>query len=152
MAGVDVVADFEKLQEDTGSIRGRVTFRGAWSDSVEEVRVVVYADYPPTNFFLIHGWSDAIPLGVSEYAYRISLMPGTYELVFVICRKEGQFWGPETVRGFLGMYVDPSDSMRPGVVQVRRRWDTTGIDIEADFDNMGVLPPELEEAVRSQGG
>lgn len=141
-------------QKEIGSIRGQVTFRGAWPDSVAEVRVVVYAEYPPSNFFLIDGFSDPIPIDVPEYEYIVLLKPGTYEFVFVVYRKEGQSWLESvlSVRGFLGMYVDPSDSTRPGAVQIEPGGNVTGIDVVTDFDNMGVLPPELEEAIQAQGG
>jgi len=111
--------------------------------------VAVYAEYPPSNFYLIRGFSDPIPIGVSEYEYTVSLEPGMYEWIIVVWRKEGGFWGPESL---LGMYYAASDTTHPGAVQIEPGGQVIGIDIVADFEKLGVLPPEVEEAIQVQGG
>ena len=90
--------------------------------------------------------SSPFPLGISEHTYSVSLLPGAYEWVIVVWRKEETFWGPE---GFLGMYYTPSDSTRPGAVLVEQGKEVSGIDITVDFAQMGVLPPELEDIIKS---
>lgn len=137
VSGIDITVDFR-----TGAITGTVTLAGAWPESTQEVRVAVYATYPPTNFFAIKGYSEPFPLGASTYEYSVSLAPGTYQWVIVVWRAQGKFWGPE---GYLGMYTATPDSTRPGEVAVVQGRALGGIDMAVDFARMGELPPEVEE-------
>ena len=132
-----------KTAEEMGTIRGKVTFLGTWPDSTAEVRVAVYGEYPPSNFFAdLRAFSDPLPLETPACEYTVSLPPGTYEWVIVVWRKEGTFWGPESL---IGTYCAGSDTTRPGAVTVVAGEELGGINITADFDRRGVLPPELED-------
>ena len=130
------------IAPNEGTIRGRVTFLGTWPDSTAEVRAAVYVEYPPSNFFAsLIAFSDPLPLGTPACEYTVSLRPGTYEWVIVVWRKEGAFWGPESL---IGTYYAGSDTTWPGAVTVVAGEELGGINITADFDRKGVLPPELE--------
>lgn len=135
--------------EELGSISGTITYVGSWPDSVEDVRVAVYAQYPPPNFFAISGFSDSLPIGVPVADYSVKVKPGVYEWVIVVLLKKGSWWGPESL---LGAYYAPSDTTRPGVVTVDPGAAVTGIDIIADFSRLGVLPPEVEGILKKKWG
>lgn len=143
--GIDITVNFTR-----GTISGSVTFQGDWPENAEEVRVVVYQTYPPASFFLMSGYSDPIPLGVSAHGYTVSLAPGTYEWVIVVWRPAGKFWGPDVFpEGYLGMYTSPSDTTRPGQVVVQQAKVSAGINIAVDFAHMGEVPPEIEEILQT---
>lgn len=133
---------------ELGVIRGTVKFSGAWPDSTAEVRVAVYEEYPPKNFYDIKAFSDPLPVGVDSTTYRVLVPPGTYGWIVVAWRGEGRFWGPES---FLGMYLDPEDPSHPGKVTVGPGEEVGGIDMLADFSKRGELPPEVIEALEKQG-
>ena len=134
---------------EMGVIRGTVRFLGTWPDSTAEVRVVVYEEYPPSNFvFELKGWTDPLPLRKDSTQYEIQIYPGTYKWIIVVWLKIGGEWGPES---FLGMYLDPQDPSRPGTVTVGPGEEVGGIDILADFSKRGQLPPEVIEVLEEQG-
>ena len=129
---------------EVGVIRGTVRFLGAWPDSTAEVRVAVYEEYPPSNFYQIRAFSGPLPVGKDSVGYEIQLPPGVYRWIIVAWRGEGRFWGPDS---FLGMYRDPEDPSRPGTVTLGPGEEVSGIDILADFSRRGELPPEVAEAL-----
>ena len=133
---------------ELGVICGTVKFLGAWPDSTAEVRVAVYEEYPPKNFYDVKAFSDPLPVGVDSTAYKVMVSPGTYGWIMVAWRGEGRFWGPES---FLGMYLDPDDPSHPGEVTVGPGEEVGGIDILADFSKRGQLPPEVIEVLEEQG-
>ena len=75
-------------------IEGTVVFLGQWLEEIEEVRVVVYRDYPPVDssfFYGFQGFSDPLPVGASSASYRVPLVEGRYEWV-VVAGKKGLSW------------------------------------------------------------
>ena len=138
------IGPIPKEVPEIGVIRGTVRFLGVWPDSTAEVRVAVYEEYPPSDFYEIRAFSDPLPIGADSARYEIRISPGIYMWIMVAWRAEGRFWGPES---FLGMYHDPEDPSRPGTVTVDPGEEVRGIDILADFSRRGELPSEVAEAL-----
>ena len=74
------------------AIEGKITFVGEWPDSLVELRVVTYEDYPPAEFTDLSTWSDPLTLGQSEISYTMPVPPGQYALVAVAGRYEDAGW------------------------------------------------------------
>ena len=119
-----------KLPAGKGQIAGTVTFVNDWPDSVAEVRVVVYAEYPPLNYYALSGWSDPIPIGISTYEYRIVLDPGPYGWIIVVWRAEDAFWSFDSLAG---TYYAYGDTTRPGRVSVSAGETVRDVDVVATF-------------------
>ncbi len=132
-----------------GSISGTIFFQGSWPDSTEEVRVVVYAEFPcrEMDFYSIRAHSDPLPRWVPQCDYSVELNPGRYELIMVVLIKQGEPWSPDC---FAGMYCAPSDTTHHGTVTVEKGQNLVGIDISVDLSQVGVLPPELEDVFKQQ--
>lgn len=135
-AGCKIDHGLEPKQE---SISGEITFLGTWPDSVEEVRAAAYAKIPVTeaDFYLIAGFSEPLPLGVSSCGYTVLIGPGTYEWIIAVWRAKDSFWNLESL---IGTYYAPGDTTQPGTVTVGCGQEVEGIDIVADFSSPGELP------------
>lgn len=138
-----------EAENEKGSISGTVFFEGSWPDSTEEVRVAVYAGFPTEqmDFYNIKAYSDSLRRWVGHCDYSVELSPGTYELIMVVLRKQGEFWSPDC---FAGMYYSPSDSTDHGVVALKKGQALVGIDISVALSAVGILPPELEDVFKQQ--
>lgn len=135
-----------EAENEKGSISGTVFFEGSWPDSTEEVRVAVYAGFPTEQMdFYMGAYSDSLHRWVHQCDYSVELSPGTYELIMVVLRKQGEFWSPDC---FAGMYYSPSDSTHHGVVALEKGQNLVDIDISVDLSGVGVLPPELEDVFK----
>ncbi len=111
--------------------------------------MAVYAKFPSSeaDFYNISAYSDILSLRVLECNYTVEVNPGSYELIMVVLRKQGEPWGPDC---FAGMYCSPADTTCPGVVTIKEGQNLVGIDIIVDFSRVGVLPPELEDVFKQQ--
>jgi len=124
IAGCGLDGGIKPLQS---AIEGEITFVGAWPDSLVEVRVVAYADYPPAKFTDLTAWSDPLPIGESSVHYRVSLPPGEYALVVLVGRYTGRGWTP--LEEF-----NPSGRAIPDTVRLADRKSLlTGVDFTVTF-------------------
>jgi len=113
-------------------IRGTVHFHGVWPESIVEVRVAVFADYPVVSFFDLSGYSDPVPLASDSAAYDIELAPGSYDFVAVAGRTDS--WLTASVLGFYHTEADPEI---PRAVHIESGEYVDGIDITVDFMETG---------------
>lgn len=111
-------------------IRGKVRFGGTWPDSILEVRVAVFETYPVESFLDLSGYSDSIPLGSDSCFYEVSLPPGEYGIVAVVCRQSAS-WDATCLLGF---YYDGGSDETPQAITVRSGAFVEGIDISVDID------------------
>ena len=124
-----------ELPPGKGRIAGTVTFGSAWPELVAEVRVVVYAEPlgeedPPSEYYVVSGWSEPILMGAMTHPYDIILDPGVYGWVILVWRPEGAFWNFESLAG---TYYAAEDTSRPGSVLVRAGETAEGVDILGAF-------------------
>jgi len=82
------------LKPLSSGIEGEATFSGPWPDSLVEVRVVAYADYPPASFTELIAWSDPLPIGQTAVHYSVDLPPGEYAMLVIAGRYIGAGWIP----------------------------------------------------------
>lgn len=87
-------------------IRGTVHFVGTWPDSILEVRVAVFEDYPVESFLDLSGFSDPLPLLSDSAAYEVELPPGDYHFVAAVCRATPE-WKADCILGFYSWKESP---------------------------------------------
>jgi hypothetical protein len=142
------------LGPTTQGIRGTVSFQGTWPDSILEVRVAVFENYPVESFLDLSGYSESIPLLATSAAYDVSLAPGTYDFIAVACRKTAS-WDTSCVLGFYQLDDTPgtpaSITLEPGCL-------IEGIDISVNFtrllqgyDPKFVVKPLVQAELKSDG-
>ena len=137
--------------ESSSGIQGRVTFKGSWPDSTNQVLVIVSKTYPRgmtsrdsmlafvvqnlTNGNIVIG--DTIPKFSDAYNYRVDLQPGLYEWVLVA-------WFPKDLLGVkeLGaFYRNPEKQILPSSIEVLPGVVIQGLNIAADFANINRSTP-----------
>ena len=110
-------------------IRGTVRFSGAWPDTLLEVRVAVFEDYPVESFLDLSGYSDSIPLFCDSAAYEVRLAAGRYDFIAVACRRTAS-WDAGCLLGF---YHLPATPDTPASIDLDAGVFLGGIDINVDF-------------------
>jgi len=129
-------------------IEGAVSFAGEWPEDLEEVRVAVYPDYPPADFFALAGYSDPVPLKAAAFSYRVRLLPGVYAWVVVVGRRRDQDWIQGNV--LLGQFTSTPGDAAAAAVTVREDRTTCHVDMTVDFADLPD-PPPLPKALGAGG-
>jgi hypothetical protein len=114
-------------------ISGTVRFIGAWPDSILEIRVAVFENYPIESFLDLSGYSDPLPAGSDSAVYHVDLAPGTYDFVAVAGRTTDT-WNTGSVLGF---YHTEGDPETPESIHLGSGEHIGGIDITVAFDSAG---------------
>ena len=131
--------------EQQGTIRGRITYEGAWPDSTKEVRLVVLGAYPEgiadqgaIIAFILQNlvvMSDSLPLFVDHYDYELSCPPGSHAWLVLA-------WFPNTDNYLYGVkelgayYASGPSQGDPAPVEVYANEITDHTDIHADLSNI----------------
>ncbi|PLX22646.1 MAG: hypothetical protein C0600_16270 [Ignavibacteria bacterium] len=126
-------------------IAGILRIRSAWppADSVRDLRVVAFRNYPPNDILteVITGsavFSDEIPYGEEEIPYIITAeaLAGVFEYVAV-----AQNYGDDMFQDWraIGVYTVTGDVQTPTPVDLAEGLFLGDIDIDVDFYN---LPPQ----------
>jgi hypothetical protein len=141
------------LSPDLPGIEGNISFQGTWPDSTAMVLVVAITRFPwnltdydslVAYFFdaFVSGdlaYSDPIPLGTDQYAYKLFLEPGLWERISVV-------WFPDDLYGLkeIGSYFETPGLENPSSVEVITGSLTQQINITADFSHVDSASPFLE--------
>jgi hypothetical protein len=109
-AGPDFVL---QIGPKNSGIAGKVTFKGDWPETAEEVRIITAKTFPPEMDELIIGAS--IPVNTDRYDYLFKLDPATYRIVGIVWRPQDRDWDLLSICGF---YFSGGDSLAPGAVVI----------------------------------
>ena len=128
-------------------IAGRITYKGAWPDTTEWVRLAVFKKLPATVLDIPLNpplFSDTLPRFVDSHDYQLDVPPGTYEWVVLAWKPlkrlpASDFSGLDT----LGMYAVPGTLDQPRAISVPEEGQLSGVDIEADFARLVPVSPIL---------
>jgi len=122
---------------------GTLRFRGTIPDSTDDVFVAAYATFPQNCNELIANRQPFIPGSVpytdSVAPYSVPLLPGQYEWVLAVWKKDGALTLTPADTALLrvaGYYRNPSDTTQPGIVTVPNGGAAGDIDFIVDFDNL----------------
>jgi hypothetical protein len=124
VAGCGLDGGIKPLESE---IRGTITFVGNWPDSLVEVRVVTYDQYPPASFTDLTMWSNPLPTGLASFGYRMQVPPGEYALVALTGRYAGGGWIP------LADYRTTGGAFPDTVIVAGRESVVTGVDFTVSF-------------------
>ncbi len=124
---------------------GRITFIGAWPDSIQRSYVVVFDSLLESpddfNLFNLRFISGEIPYGVTSYDFDsrdsalIHIDPGVYSYVAVVQQKTIQ---PSFDPGdwiVAGIYYAYGDTTHPGQLIIPDKSFVKNVDIRCDFNN-----------------
>lgn len=135
---------------DITSFEGKVTFTGAWPDSIARTYIVVFSEpfrFDVTTLQYIIG---PIPYGVTEYNYNsiennLGLIPklnaGNYPYVIVAQSKTPELSLQRKDWTVAGIYFNEGNTSTPGILTVENGKITKDINIICDFNNPPVQPP-----------
>lgn len=135
---------------DVTSFEGKVTFTGAWPDSIARTYIVVFSEplrFDVTTLQFIIG---PIPYGVNEYNYNsiennLGLIPnlnvGNYPYVIVAQSKTPELSLQRKDWTVAGIYFNEGNTTTPGILNVENGKVTKDINIICDFNNPPVQPP-----------
>ncbi len=129
--GIDLVADFSRLQTQTASgVRGVVHFLGPRPEGVTKAVIVASRSYPPENLLDVK-IGPTIDITEDSVAFEMQLPPGEYALLgVVLLSPEGEI-AFSTLNGF---YCSPEDSLHPGKILIPNDQTWVGpVRIDVDF-------------------
>ncbi|NIR51653.1 hypothetical protein GWO43_24015 [candidate division KSB1 bacterium] len=128
---VNIPVDLSRVDRRS-SIEGQIEFVGEWPENTSVVALVVAKNLleltrgiPPAIAF--------IPKEVEQFDYKVGVAADTYEFIAVAWLPVGEF--DLSKLRILGFYQDPPG--RQGKVVVEDNMTVTGIDITADFAEIG---------------
>ena len=138
-------------------ITGNVIFLGSpdTTISVDEVRVVAAAQFPPTGVADIF-FSNAVNFGRDTASYEIVVPYGNYPAIAVLWKPRGEDWALESLLGFYG-FKPPLQADLLGVelteqhpvasnVDIFGLWNFAQFDarVEGDLTFVGTWPEDTE--------
>jgi hypothetical protein len=118
------------LGPSTQGIRGTVHLPVTCPESILEIRVAAFKNYPVESFTDLSGFSDSLARSAGSSFYEITLAPGTYPFVAVVCRTTPS-WGTDCVLGF---YCSEDPPPTPMSVSVPPGVTVDDIDIWVDLE------------------
>lgn len=134
------------IPPEKSGISGTVYFQN-WPppDSLFDIRVVIFREYPPQNIIgeIVSGnaiffpsLNDTIPFYIDSLFYAMELEPGTYEYLVVAHQ-----FGPEDYIDWqvVGQYDTTLQDLLPTTIHLVEGQLLTDLNILADFDS---LPPQ----------
>jgi hypothetical protein len=124
---------------------GRITFIGAWPDSIQRSFVVVFENPLETlgdiNISNLKFISSEIPFGVATYDYDsrdsalIHINPGTFSYVAVVQQSTPQPSLNPNDWIVAGIYYAYGDTTHPGKLVIPEKTFVKNIDIRCNFNN-----------------
>lgn len=133
-------------------IRGVITYADNWPppDSLKELRLVAFQDFPPGNIFaeIVSGRAIAFPSDPDENAsldfnvhrqeYFMEMPVGTYKYIVVAHRFGSNRFSQDSWRA-VGQYDTDSDSL-PTQVTLEENTILLNININVDFKHLPIQP------------
>lgn len=127
-------------------IKGMITYKGGkpkWppADSVKDIRVVAFKNYPPANIIaeLTSGnafYSESLPKFTDTTSYILEFAkPPVYVKYLVVAQNTGTIMDWRAI----GVYTLSGDQTKPDSIYVKEGMIYKDININVDFDN---LPPQ----------
>lgn len=145
LAGCDHGLSPNDAAEEPG-FGGTITLLSSWppADSVKDLRVVAFRNYPPQNLVLeitqgtaVYTDTTLLPLRARiAYAIRKSTVTGPFQYIVVAQQYGNNIFSDWRV---VGVFSLVNDKTRPGAIDIPQGRFLTGIDIPVDFYN---LPPQ----------
>lgn len=135
---------------DVASFEGKVTFTGAWPDSIARTYIVVFSEPSRFDVTTLQFIIGPIPYGVSEYNYNsiennLGLIPklnaGSYPYVIVAQSKTPELSLQRKDWTVAGIYFNEVNTTTPGILTVENGKIAKDINIICDFNNPPVQPP-----------
>ncbi len=130
---------------------GRITFIGAWPDSIQRTHIVVFdsllEDLNDFTVFNLKFVSDSIPNGVSYYDFdsrRNPFLPiaaGSYAYVAVVQQKTLNLSFSRKDWTVVGIYYAYGDTTTPATLTIPEKTLVKNINIWCDFNNPPPQPP-----------
>lgn len=128
---------------------GTVYFRGNWPDTVYDLRVVAFRNYPPRNIIneVIEGkakFSQSLPRRVDSTKYEVPADTGKWEYIVVALQH-----GPNIFSDWkaIGVYdTNPNDTI-PTPIYIPYGKFIRGINITCDFSTSPPQPFRLSEVL-----
>lgn len=140
-------------QTDVAGFSGRITFQGAWPDSIKRTFVVVFDSLleEPNDFnlFNIKFISTQIPTGLTFYDYDsrdsaiIPIDAGSFAYIVVVQQKTEQISLNRNDWIVAGVYYANGDTTHPGRLVIPENSFVRNINIICDFDNPPPQPPGI---------
>lgn len=136
---------------DVTGFSGRITFKGAWPDSIKRTYVVAFDSLLETpndfNLYNIKFISAEIPLGVSYYDFDsrdsalVPIEAGKFDYVVVVQQKTPQISLFRKDWIVAGVYYANGDTTNPGKLIIPENSFIRNVNIICDFDNPPPQPP-----------
>jgi len=134
-----------------GAISGTITYQN-WppADSLKDLRLIVFKQYPPTNIFLAVtsgqaivfppiGTSEGLPINVDLFIYNMDIPAGTYEYVVV-----AQQFGDNVTSDWraVGQYDTTGTGLDsiPTLINISSNQLLENINIKVDFNHIPYQP------------
>lgn len=126
---------------------GTVYFKGNWPDTVYDLRVVAFREYPPQNIIneIFEGkakFSDKLPQRVDSAKYEVLADTGKWEYVVVALQYGSNIFSDWKA---VGVYDTTPEDTIPTPIYIPFGKFLRGIDITCDFDNPPPQPFKLAE-------
>ncbi|OGU35845.1 MAG: hypothetical protein A2068_06085 [Ignavibacteria bacterium GWB2_35_6b] len=135
---------------DITSFEGKVTFTGAWPDSIARTYIVVFSEPSRFDVTTLQYIIGPVPYGVTEYNYNsiennLGLIPklnaGSYPYVIVAQSKTPELSLQRKDWTVAGIYFNEGNTTTPGILNIENGKVTKDININCDFNNPPVQPP-----------
>jgi hypothetical protein len=139
-------------EQQRAGFSGKITFTGAWPDSVKWTLLVVFKD-PLTsaasfNFFNVGYISHPIPNGTQIFNYSteqdtgyLPIFAGTYSYVAVAQSKNPVLTINRADWKVIGVYNEGGDTTQPGKLIIPKNTVVGDININCNFNNLPPQPP-----------
>lgn len=139
--------------EILNGIRGVITYEDNWPppDSLKEMRVIAFQDFPPGNIFadILSGKAKAFPTDPDENAslsfnvnrqeYFLELDANTTYRYIVVAQRFGSNRFSQDSWRAVGQYDTDTDSL-PTAISTEENTVLTDIDIHVDFKHLPIQP------------
>lgn len=137
--------------DEVPGFSGRITFVGAWPDSIKRTHIVVFdsllEDANDFNVFNLKFVSDSIPVGINYYDYDsrnnpfLPIAAGEYAYVAVVQQKTENISFSRNDWTVAGIYYAYGDTTHPGQLIIPDKTLIRNINILCDFNNPPPQPP-----------
>ncbi len=131
--------------DEVPGFSGRITFVGAWPDSITRTHIVVFDSLleSPEDFtiFNLKFVSGEIPYGISVYDFDsrdssfLPISPGTFSYVAVVQQKTENISLTASDWTVAGIYYAYGDTTHPGKLIIPEKSFVKNINIRCDFNN-----------------
>jgi hypothetical protein len=130
---------------------GRITFIGAWPDSIQRTHIVVFDSLLEQandfNVFNLKFVSGEIPYGVPYYDFDsrdsayVPIVPGTFSYIAVIQQQKKDLSFNRNDWTVAGIYYINGDTTHPAQLTIPEKTLVKNVNIWCDFNNPPPQPP-----------